>query len=293
MVMTQNDKKPKDVRFAFFGSSDFSVTVLEVLDAHNFLPTLIVTMPDAPAGRGLAMVSPRIKKWAEDRSIEVIQPIKLTDEVKEKLKKSALDISIVASYGKIIPYSILSTPRYETLNVHPSLLPKYRGPTPIQSQILADDREMGVSIMVLDEKVDHGPIVYQERFSPKHWPLQAREATTALAHLGGVILSRLVIPWIEGIAVASPQNHEEATHTKKFAKEDGNLTLIEDEYKKYVTYCAFEDTIGTFFYVTKKDRKIRVKVNSASYADSKFILERVTPEGGREMSHEDFLRGMN
>jgi methionyl-tRNA formyltransferase len=114
----------KKINYAFFGGSEFSVIVLEELKMAGFLPSLIVTTSDAPRGRGLEMSAPPAKEWAQKNNIPVFQPVALDDAFKDELKLKNLDVSIVASYGNIIPLSILCVPKYETLNVHPSLLPK-------------------------------------------------------------------------------------------------------------------------------------------------------------------------
>jgi methionyl-tRNA formyltransferase len=125
------------MKIAFFGSSRFSVTALDQLKEHGILPSLIITSEDKPRGRNLVITPPEPKVWAQENDIEFFQPKSLKDaSVEEKLKQADCDVFVVASYGKMIPLKILEIPKYKTLNIHPSLLPKLRGASPIQSAIL-------------------------------------------------------------------------------------------------------------------------------------------------------------
>jgi len=154
------------IKLAFFGSSEFSVYVLDEFKLHNILPNLIVTTPDKPKGRKLVMTPTPVKIWAQENKIEVYDPKTLKDGEAEKfLKQKEWDLFLVASYGKIIPKEIFEIPIHKTLNIHPSLLPKYRGPSPVVSQILNDEKEVGVSIMQIDEGMDTGPVFLQRKMA--------------------------------------------------------------------------------------------------------------------------------
>ena len=146
--------------FVFFGSDDFSISILDALCKAGFVPSLVVAPPDRKQGRGMQLTAPATKIWAEEHSIEVFQPETLDDNAVSFLKEKIYtwDFFVVASYGLIIPQTILEIPTYGALNVHPSLLPKYRGATPVESAMLADDKETGVTIMLMDNKMDHGPL---------------------------------------------------------------------------------------------------------------------------------------
>src|SRR5262245_26739770 len=134
------------INFAFFGGEPLAVPVLNKLKGRGLLPGLIVCNPDKPAGRNLEMTPPPTKLWAEENNIPYIQDFK---ELKE-----GFDLFVVVAYGKIIPKEILDLAKSGTLNLHPSLLPKYRGPSPIVSAILNGDTETGVTIIKLDEEMD-------------------------------------------------------------------------------------------------------------------------------------------
>ena len=159
-----------NIKFVFFGTDDFSVIVLEQLKKAGFPPALIVTVPDHPKGRGLLLTPPPAKLWALRQGIPILQPETLDSAFNLQLTTYNLQLGVVASYGLIIPKSILIIPKHGTLNVHPSLLPKYRGATPIESQILSDEKEVGVTIMLMDEKVDHGPLLRQRKFPISNFP---------------------------------------------------------------------------------------------------------------------------
>ena len=155
--------------FAFFGTDEFSVVVLNTLKNLGFVPSFIITTPDQPKGRKMILTPPPVKVWAEENKIKIIQPTSLKNI--DEQSRHALDglndqglplIFLVASYGKIIPKNILDIPTHGTLNIHPSLLPKYRGASPLETAILSGDTETGVTIIKLDEEMDHGPILIQE-----------------------------------------------------------------------------------------------------------------------------------
>ncbi len=280
----------------YFGGSRFSVLVLNALVKEGLVPDLIVTTSSKPQGRGLVPAPTLVTHWATQRNIPVLEPTKLDQNFVATLSTTPYTLFIVASYGKIIPQVVLDIPKRGTLNVHPSLLPKYRGASPLQSQILADDRDVGVSIMLLDAEMDHGDIVAQETVSVTPWPPTCSALEEKLAESGGQLLARTIPRWINGTIAAQAQNHAAATFTKKVDKSDGELHLATEPYANYLKYCAYKNTIGTFFIaekITKRGtEKIRVKIQTASYEDGVFTPLRVIPAGGREMPYADFLRGL-
>src|SRR3989344_6086527 len=153
-----------NLNFAFFGTSEFAVKILGRLIESGYIPSLVVTTPDKPQGRKMIMTSPPVKVFAQKHNLKIVQPERLA--VKPPLgglTAKSFDLFIVASYGKIIPKSILDIPKFGTLNVHPSLLPKFRGPSPIQAFILSGEEKTGATIMLMDEQVDHGPILAQRK----------------------------------------------------------------------------------------------------------------------------------
>ena len=280
--MNTNDTKYK---IAFFGTPDFSVIILDELKRHGILPTLVITAPDKPKGRHLVLTPPPVKVWADENNIPTLQPEKLDAEFRYKIQDTRYDLFIVAAYGKILKKEVLDMPAHGTLNVHPSLLPKYRGSSPIESAILAGDAETGVSIMLLDEQMDHGPVLTQEKV-----PLDEATGATALerelAILGGSLLARSIPSWIAGTLKATAQDDTRATVTKKIKKEDGLIDLSADPTTNYRKIRAYQGWPRTYFI---KDNK-RVVIAEAEIEDNTLHIRRVIPEGKKEMGYEDFLR---
>ena len=282
--------KTANARIAFFGTPRFAVQVLEEMEKAGILPNLVITMPDRPAGRGLVPKASPVKVWAEGKDIPVAESF-------DTLAKRDWDLFIVAAYGKVLPFSLLKLPHAGTLNVHPSLLPKYRGPSPVESQILADEKDIGVSIMLVDEELDHGPIVKQEAIQLEAWPLPASALEERLARAGVALLAEIIPTWIQEAAydeegaddrtlIPEPQAHSQATFTKKIEKEDGHIDLSADPRQNYLKFCAYDGWPGTYFFKGSK----RIKIADAKFSNGEFRISRVIPEGKREMAYEDFLR---
>jgi methionyl-tRNA formyltransferase len=281
---------PSDVRFAFFGTPALAVTVLDALDIAGFLPALVVTRPDAEQGRGNVLTPPKVKTWVSTQNIPILQPAKITPEFVAELAREEWDLFIVAAYGKILPQALLDIPARGTLNLHPSLLPKLRGPSPIRSAILNDDRETGVSIMLLDAEMDHGPIVAQEKIKVAEWPPKASDLENALARAGGNLLAKTLLPWMREEISAQEQDHERATYCKTTSKEDGLLDLAADPYQNLLKIRGLQGWPGTYTFFMRGEQKIRVQILDARVEGSKLVIYAVRPEGKRDMKYADFLR---
>lgn len=283
-----------DVKFVFWGSSDFSVYALEKLKGLGLIPNLIISTPDKPVGRKLVMTPTPVKVWANTNNVSVLTPAKIKGDFINQLKDfSAQTVSLVASYGKIIPKDIIDLPEYGTLNIHPSLLPKYRGPSPLQEQILNNEPEVGVSIMIIDEQVDHGPVVSQEKCVIPNWPIDFCALEKITAELGATMFYNVLPDWIDKKIPAVEQAHAEATMTKKVEKSDGEIVLSpENTEKNYLKYLAYFSWPGVYFFVEKAGEKIRVLIKTATYENGNFIPNIVVPAGKKEMLYSDFLRGL-
>jgi methionyl-tRNA formyltransferase len=204
----------------------------------------------------------------------------------EDIKKIKPDLVIVANYGKIIPQDILNIPRYGFLNVHPSLLPKYRGPSPIQFSILNGDKETGITIILMDAKVDHGPILAQRKTIIGENETAA-ELRDRLAVLGAKLLIDVIPDWLRGKIKLRRQDERKATYTKILVREDGKI-----DWKKSVKVIerqirAFCPWPGTYTFYKGK----RLKILKARLEKNKLIIEEVQLEGKKPTSFEDFLRG--
>lgn len=283
------------INFVFFGTPDPAVEIFEQLYSAGFLPKFVVTNPDKPQGRKMALQSSPVKKWALSHNLICLEPTNLNDSVfLEKIKSSSTDIFIVVAYGGIFSKEFLEIPKYGSLNVHYSLLPKYRGASPVESQILNDDKDVGVSIMLLAEKMDHGPIVKSEKLkveSLKEWPPTATNLRTICNNVASKLLIEIIPLWIKKGIKAKEQDHIQATYTKKIKTEDREIKLLENDYKNFLKFQAFE-AWGTYFFEEKNGKKIRVLIKTAEFKDGKFIPVKVIPEGKKEMGYEDFLRGV-
>ena len=250
----------KNIKFVFFGSSQFSRYVLEELELAGFSPALNITSARGPL------------------------PI-------EELKNIQADVFVVASFGKILPKELIELPRYKTLNVHPSLLPRLRGPAPIQGAILKEE-EPGITIIKMDAKVDHGPILVRAKISVTPWPDHYPVVEEKLGRAGGKILGILLPKWVNGEVSEVPQNDSQSSYTELIKKEDGLLDLngpAEMNLKKVLAYSTWP---GAYMFFKKKTgQEIRVVVKDAVIQDGQFRPTRVVPAGKREMDWQDFLRG--
>jgi len=280
-------------KIVFFGTPEFAVAVLNELKKVGIIPTLIITAPDKPKGRKLVLNPPPVKVWAQQNGVEFLQPQKLDSAFAKKLQAKSYKLFIIASYGKIIPKEILGLPKHGTLNVHPSLLPKFRGPSPVQSAILEDERETGVTIMLVDEEIDHGPTVAQKSVAVENWPPKANVLKKILAYEGGRLLAEIIPQWIKGKITPEEQDHNKATYTKIIKKEDGLIDLNDSPYENFKKIQAFDEWPGAYFFTKRNNKKIRVKITDAFFKDDVLTIQKVTPEGKGEMDYRDFLRGTN
>jgi methionyl-tRNA formyltransferase len=285
----------KHANIAFFGTPDLAVYVLEELEHAGILPGVVVTPPDKPAGRNLVLTPPAVKVWAESRDIPVLQPESLKDkDSMPEFTNTDWDLFIVAAYNYILPSWILSLPKHQVLNVHPSLLPKLRGPSPIRSALLLDQQDaVGVSIITLDTQVDHGPLVAQATVELPVWPVRGHILDELLFREGGKLLSEVIPLWLKGEITPDIQNHTEATFTKKFEKGDGEIDLSGDPHQNYLRFCAVDGWPGAFFFLQDSrdpEKRIRVKITDATVIDGVFKIISVIPEGKREMPWDVYLQ---
>ncbi len=286
----------KELKLAFWGTSRFSVIILDELAQSGILPSLIITAPPRKKGRGLEMSPSEVKVWADAHNIPTLEPEKLDSPFCLRLSTLDFGLFVIASYGKIVPRAILDLPKYGTLNVHPSLLPKLRGASPIQSGILSDiilgtSHETGATIMLIDEQVDHGPIISQEKITVANWPPKGRELEEMLGILGGKLLAKTIPLWVSNAITPKEQDHEHATFTKKMTSGIGQIYLDDDPMQMYRKIQAFDTWPRAYFTTKRNEKDVRVVVTEAHIDSGALILDRVIPEGKREMSYEEFLRG--
>ncbi|MBI4691848.1 MAG: methionyl-tRNA formyltransferase [Candidatus Terrybacteria bacterium] len=272
------------IKFVFFGTGDFAVKILEILYQNNFVPELIVTTPDKPKGRKMQLQPTPVKLWAQKNNIKTSTDY--TCAPPSGAHTHCYDLFIVADYGKIIPKEILEIPKYGSLNVHPSLLPKFRGSSPIQSFILSGEEETGVTIILIDEEMDHGDIVAKSEIRSTKSETY-KELEEKLAEFGGKLLVEIIPQWIDGKIKPEEQDHSKATFTKKITKKDGLIDLNEPAEIIERKIRAFTPWPGAYFFANKK----RIIIIEAKIENNHLIIKRIKPEGKNEMNFEDFLRG--
>jgi methionyl-tRNA formyltransferase len=285
--MTTN---PNTIKFAFFGTGDIARFVLEELVSAKLYPSLVVTAPDSQKGRGLACSPSPVGILAENVALPLLKPEKLHEEAVAELQKTPWDLFVVADYGALLRKNVLDIPRRGILNMHPSLLPRLRGPSPIRSAILTDEKQTGVTIMVLDEEMDHGPIVAQRRVPVEPWPPRASVLEEVLAREGGKLLADMIPLWVNEEIEAHPQNHDVATYSRKFEKRDGEIRFLDDPWENLLKIRAYEGWPTAYAFFERDGKQIRVQLLEAHVANNVLVLDTVRPEGKNTMSYSEFVR---
>lgn len=272
------------MRYVFFGTPEFAAIALEELIRAGFPPVALVANPDRPVGRKKIITPPATKSLILERlpDAKIFQPEKAS-EIEDELKSLDTDLFIVAAYAKILPQRILDIPKHGTLGIHPSLLPNYRGSSPIQTAILNGEKETGVSIYILDKETDHGPVLGEEKLPCENVPF--RELMPQLAKLGGALAARLAPEYISDRIIPQEQEHTRATFTKKFSTQDGFISFddlakaqAEDtELARSVHHLvlALNPEPGTW---TEKDGK-RFKILETEVDGPKLLIRRIQKEG--------------
>ena len=211
------------MRILFMGTPEFAVTPLEQLVLNQFQVVAVYTQPDKPAGRGRSLVPPPVKKVALALNLPVMQPASLKKaEVVAQLADFNPDVIVVAAFGQILPQSVLDIPRYGCINLHPSLLPRFRGASPVAATVLAGDEFTGVSLMLMDSGLDTGPILAQKSVS-----ISSQDTTSSLtiklSQIAAQLLPEVLVRWTRGEITPQPQNEAEATYTAPITKEEGEI----------------------------------------------------------------------
>ncbi len=249
----------------------------------------------------MLLTPPPVKVWAEENNITYIQPEKpikeeidvalrtlsQTDEARRAIfqqenmrgEQGDIDLFLVVAYGKILSEEVLKMPRLGSINIHYSLLPKYRGASPVESAILNGETETGVTIQQMEYKMDAGAILAQEKITilPEE---KAGELRKRLIKFGGELLVK-TLPNIENTTPVS-QDESEATHCGKIKKEDGLIDPVGNAVENYNKFRAYATWPRTFFF---KDGK-RIIITDATLEDGKFTIKKIIPEGGKEIEYK-------
>jgi methionyl-tRNA formyltransferase len=219
------------VRTVFMGTPQFAVTILECLLQSSYQVVAVYTQPDRAAGRGRPVVFPQVKRMALEQGIPVIQPETFRSrEVVKELASLQPELIVVAAFGSILPPEVLSLPKFGCLNVHASLLPRHRGPSPVANTILCGDELTGVTIMLMDTGLDTGPILAQEKVGISFMDT-AGSLSAKLADVGVGLLLQTLPRWLEGKIKPQAQAEAQATYSKLITSEDAeidwNLSALE------------------------------------------------------------------
>jgi methionyl-tRNA formyltransferase len=272
----------------------------------------VITAEDKPVGRKQILTPSPVKKWAQENNLPVLQPDKIRKpEWVEKIKDLAPDLIILCAYGQIIPQEILDIPKYKALNIHPSLLPKYRGASPIQSIILNGEIETGVCLMIMDAEMDHGPILGISKFKILNPKIGYKELENQLIEISSDLLIKTLPEWIEGKIISQSQDHEKATFCKLIKKEDGKIDWnksaeeIERQIRAFAewpeSYTSFNGKQLKIIDADIINKKTDNEIGKVFLDENKnlcvqtgngiLIVKQLQLEGKKPMPARDFLNG--
>lgn len=277
------------MKVVFFGTPSFVIPVLSCL-LENFDVVGVVSTPDEKIGRKQLITPSPVKTFyqeyinKEKKTGSILTPKTLDEKsIEEQLKVLQPDFFVVAAYGKIIPQSILDIPTHGAVNIHPSLLPQYRGPSPIQTAILNGDTQTGTTLILMDEEIDHGPILLQ-----KPYPIASSDTFDTLAiklfQLSAELLPTTMQQWSNKTISPIPQNHDKATFTNHITKQDGHFDSenppLPEKLDRMIR--AYYPWPNAWTRVRIKNSELRVKL---------LPQKMIQVEGGKPMSNKDLLNG--
>lgn len=290
------------------GSPTFATPSLKALH-ERYEICAVITQPDRPAGRGRSLRESAVKKLAASHSLPILQPENLKDDgIYRDLSGFKADLIVVAAFGQILPERILNLPKYGSLNVHASLLPRWRGASPIQASIVGGDERTGVTIIKMDAGLDTGPIIDQ-RSTPIGEDETGGELESRLAVLGSQLIRDTIPGYISGNIVPPPQDDSLATYAPMLRKKDGQIDPGFDAARLSRQVRAYEPWPTSFFFWDNLRIVVRsahlIKQNIAkpgevfifegtpaiATIDGSLVLEKIQPAGKREMRAVDFLNG--
>lgn len=275
--------------FVFFGTPYVSRDTLTLLAKHGILPTLVVTAPDAARGRGLVMSASETKEWAVSHSIPVLTPLSIDADMIQKITSYGCDYAVVVAYGKILPQALIDIFPLGVLNIHYSLLPQYRGASPVEAALLNGDTDTGVSIQRMVYELDAGDILAQAQ-TPITTTENTVELRARLIAIGAELLAETLPSYLAGSLTPTPQDHSRATRCRKIKKEDGFITLGVDDVTNWNKFRAYAQWPHVSFEAQRNGARFRVTVVSAHFDNGTFVPDTVKPAGKNEMSYKAFLQ---
>lgn len=305
----------KNLKIIFFGTPDFAAVMLKTLIDSDYNITAVFTQPDKKVGRKQEVVYSPVKDFALKNKITIFQPQGLRESgLSEQIKKINPDLFVVAAYGKILPEEFLEIPKLGAINVHASLLPKYRGASPVQCALLDGEKETGITLMRMNEKMDEGDILVQEK-------AEIGEKDTAetlmeeLAELGAKMTVKFIPDWISEKIDSSPQDHSKATYCKPVKRDDGKVdwnSTAEEIYHKWRAYFPWPG-IFSDLKIRNQPKRLKlleieivpsaetgeklgkiVKYNQETAVQTKkglIVLKKIQLEGKKGIDINEFLRG--
>lgn len=280
--MNQHLKKStNNIDFAFWGTPEVASHTLQQLIDAGFIPNIVITNPDRKAGRGLSITPSPVKILAEKYNIPVLQPEKITNEFINEISKYQILLNIVVAYGCILPEVIINMPKLGTLNIHYSLLPKYRGAAPLEGALLAGEKITGVTIQKMVYKLDAGDIIATKEI-PIDESIDKESLRKILISEGAQLLINTIPDYIAGNIIPITQDESMATHIGKIKKEDGLININDDAITNYNKYRAYSGWPGIYFI---DENSKRVKITKARLDASGFVIERIIPEGKNERDY--------
>ncbi len=280
------------MQYVFFGSPRFARLVLEETAEILGIPAAIVCNPDRPVGREGVITPPAVKMFVKEKGwgVPMSQPANKT-ELREVCGGLNADVYLVAAYGSIIPEDVLAIPRHGAVGVHPSLLPAYRGPSPLQSALLAGESRTGTTLFLLDKEMDHGPVLAERELEQDVSTLYYEELESLLATLGADLVNETLPRYVAGDIHPEPQDESRATYTRFFRTDDAFVPLAEVERAlagdaegagkivRRIHAFAFEPGVWTVNAGGK-----RIKLLRGDVREGKLVLERVQYAGKKPTS---------
>jgi methionyl-tRNA formyltransferase len=304
------------LRIVFMGTPALAATILEaLLREEQFEVVAAVTQPDQPKGRDLQLHPSEVKRLALSRGVPLLQPQRARDpEFTAQMRVLAPDLVVVAAFGQILPQALLDVPKFGCLNVHTSLLPKYRGAAPIQWAVLNGDAGTGVTIMKMDAGLDTGDVVSQEQTAITDDDT-AETLHARLAEMGARLLVRTIPPFVQGTLVPQPQPSG-STYARKIRKEDGRIDWSQPARAVWNRIRGLTPWPGTFTFLLRSPAPVLIKVLAATPIDSTratpgeilcadkdalivacgegaLLIRELQREGGKRLPTRQFLAGFH
>lgn len=293
------------ISLVYFGTHDFSATILETLIKSGLFDIkLVITQPDRPVGRKKEIQASSVKLIAQKYNLKIDQP----ETLKNYTLEVAADLNITCQYGLIIPKTILETALRGSINVHTSLLPKYRGASPIQSALINGETETGITIMLMDEKMDHGDILRQLKISIAEDDTY-ETLSNKLLMMAPKLLIETINEYIDGKIIPQIQKHEEATFCKEFTRDDGQIDPTKNAQQIYNLYRGLTPWPGIWTqWHDKRLKFLEIKLSSESVSPGELVarsekilfgggdglaieISKLQMEGKKPMNTKEFING--